>query len=73
MKEQLQISENEYSVTRKQLNDAQSLNYEFKKQIETLQADSEQQLSTIEQYQVLIIHLFLLHFKNNSFRLNVII
>ncbi|CAF4179802.1 unnamed protein product, partial [Rotaria magnacalcarata] len=54
LKQQLNDNENEYSIIQKQFHDAQSLNYEFKKQIEQLQLDVEQQLKTIEQFKVLI-------------------
>ncbi|CAF3932798.1 unnamed protein product [Rotaria magnacalcarata] len=52
LKQQLNDNENEYSIIQKQFHDAQSLNYEFKKQIEQLQLDVEQQLKTIEQFKV---------------------
>ncbi|CAF3242252.1 unnamed protein product [Rotaria sp. Silwood2] len=52
LKKQLENNKNEYSNIQKQFNDIQSLNLEYKKQIEKLNSDLEQQLKTKEQFQV---------------------
>ncbi|CAF1147212.1 unnamed protein product, partial [Rotaria sordida] len=52
LKKQLENIKNEYSNIQKQFNDIQSLNSEYKKQIEKLHLDSEQQSKTKEQFQI---------------------
>ncbi|CAF1625285.1 unnamed protein product, partial [Rotaria sp. Silwood1] len=57
LKKQLENNKNEYSNIQKQFNDTQSLNSEYKKQIEKLHLDLEQQLKTKEQIQIEFDHL----------------